>query len=169
MYVGRYSASSFCSGSRPSRLGVSMIKRNGLFLMQPIMTACSMRYAFFPSSSGGRSLSKYGVVLLATSSATFRSVGQQLRGTRRAGIATRRKSIPVFHRSTTVFPSVEDPEPTLSSFRYECESYHCSAKMRHRHQDHFVRLRNDLQRITSLMNHQVHHVMFDYACNAQDD
>ena len=69
LYVGRYSASSFRSASRPSRLGVSMIKRNGLFLMKPTMTAYSMRY-FFPSSSGGRSLSKYGVVLLATSSAT---------------------------------------------------------------------------------------------------
>ena len=40
---------------------------------------------------------------------------------------------------------------------------------RRRHHDHFVRLRNDLKGITSLMNHQVQHVMDDCACNAQDD
>ena len=66
LYVGRYSASSFRSASRPSRLGVSMIKRNGLFLMQPTITAYSIGYAFFPPSPGGRSLSKYGVVLLVS-------------------------------------------------------------------------------------------------------
>ena len=42
-------------------------------------------------------------------------------------------------------------------------------EMRHRHHDHFVKLRNDLEGITSLMNHQVQHVMDDHACNAQDD
>ena len=42
-------------------------------------------------------------------------------------------------------------------------------EMKHRHDDHFVRQRNDLKGITSLMNHQVQHVMDDCACNAQDD
>ena len=42
-------------------------------------------------------------------------------------------------------------------------------EMRHRHHGHFVRLRNDLKGITSMMNHQVQHVMDDCACNAQDD
>ena len=42
-------------------------------------------------------------------------------------------------------------------------------EMRHRHHDHFVRLWNGLKRITSLMNHQVQHVMDDCACNAQED
>ena len=42
-------------------------------------------------------------------------------------------------------------------------------EMRHRHHDHFVGLRNDLKGITSLMNHQVQHVMDDCACNSQDD
>ena len=45
--------------------------------------------------------------------------------------------------------------------------YH--TEMSHRHDDHFVRLRNDLKGITSLMNHQVQHVMDDCACSAQDD
>ena len=42
-------------------------------------------------------------------------------------------------------------------------------EMRRRHDDLFVRLWNDLEVITSLMNHQVQHVMDDCACNAQDD
>ena len=51
---------------------------------------------------------------------------------------------------------------SVSLLRYHIE-------VRHRHHDHFVGLRNDLNGITSLMNHQVQHVMDDYACNAQDD
>ena len=51
---------------------------------------------------------------------------------------------------------------TVSRLRYPIE-------MRRRHDDHFVRLRNDLKGITSLVNHQVQHVMDDHACNAQDD
>ena len=42
-------------------------------------------------------------------------------------------------------------------------------EMRYRHDDHFVRLRNDSKGITSLMNHQVQHVMDDCTRNAQDD
>ena len=48
----------------------SSVTTHGLFLMQPTMTTYSLRFVFFPSSSGKRSLSKFGVVLLATSSAT---------------------------------------------------------------------------------------------------
>ena len=32
-----------------------------------------------------------------------------------------------------------------------------------------LRLRNDVKGITSLLNHQVPHVMDDCGCNAQDD
>ena len=42
-------------------------------------------------------------------------------------------------------------------------------EVRHRHDDQFVRLRNDLLGITPLMNQPVQHVMDDCACNAQDD
>ena len=42
-------------------------------------------------------------------------------------------------------------------------------EMRHRHDDRFVRLRNDLKGITHLMNHQAQHVKDDYACKARDD
>ena len=50
----------------------------------------------------------------------------------------------------------------VSLFRYPIE-------MRHRHDDHFVRLRNGLKGITSLIDRQVQQVMDDCACNAQDD
>ena len=39
-------------------------------------------------------------------------------------------------------------------------------EVRHRHDDCFVRLRNDLKGITSLMNHQAQRVMDD--CNRTD-
>ena len=54
-------------------------------------------------------------------------------------------------------------------FRRERCSQRFHIEMRHRHHYHFGRLRNDLKGITSLMNHQVQHVMYDCACNAQDD
>ena len=46
LYVVRCSASSFRSASRPSRLIVFMIKRRGLFLMQPTKTKCCCRKAY---------------------------------------------------------------------------------------------------------------------------
>ena len=172
LYVGRYSASSFGSARRPSQLGVSMIKRNGLYLMQLTMTAYSTRYAFFLSSSGGRSLSKYGVVLLATSSAT-----SPKRGSTAVRYATSRNrhsskllscvprkhdGFPKCRGSRDIMVLVQIRVRIVSRLRYHIE-------MRHRHHDHFVRLRNDLKRITSLMNHQVQHVMDDCECDASDD
>ena len=140
LYVGRYSASSFRSASRPSRLGVSMIKRNGLFLMQPTITAYSTRHAFFPSSSGGRSLSKYGDLLLATSSATSPKRGST--AVRYATSWNRHSSqlpycVPSKHDgfpwclgSRAIIVHVQIRVRIVSLLRYHIE-------MRHRHHDHF--------------------------------
>ena len=68
-----YSASSHRSASRPSRLSDSTISRRGLFLMQLTMIENSIEQARLPSSSGGRSVGKYGCVLRNTSSTTFGS------------------------------------------------------------------------------------------------
>ena len=80
-------------------------------------------------------------------------MGQQLRDTRRAGIATRRNSLHVSHRSRLDGTSVEDPVPSWSCFQIRVRivallRYHI--EMRHRHHDNFVRLRNDVKGIKSL-------------------
>ena len=130
LYVGRYSASSFRSASRPSGLGVSMIKRNGLFLMQTTMTAYNMRYAFFPSSSSGevaqqvwRCSSRHIVSHVSEAQVNSREVRDKLES----------PLVVIPFLCTTearrFSPGVEDPEPSWSSFKYECESYHGSASI----------------------------------------
>ena len=78
----------------------------------------------------------------------LRSVVQQLRYTRRAGIATRRNSLLASHQgsldwtskcpgSSTIMVLLQIRVRIVSLLRYQIE-------MRRRHDDHFARVRNDL-------------------------
>ena len=78
--------------------------------MQPTMTEYTQ--PFSPLRPEGDRSASMALFFSPLRQQRLQSVGEQLRDTRRAGIATRHNSLPAFHRNTMVWPGVEDPVPT---------------------------------------------------------